>query len=292
MHIVHLTDPHLSTLDGVRFSQLRGKRLLGYQSWYRNRRHRHRSEALEAITADVRAQSPDLIVVTGDLVHIGLRSEFAEAREWLARLGPADRVRLIPGNHDCYHPESWALAREAYGDYLADVPGDASDHEPAAGFPGCEQYRDAVLVAASSAHPAPWWGAIGTLGEAQRSRINQHLMDNQQRFRVLAIHHPPLPGACSWRKALTDANDLQTILQHSPSHIVLHGHLHRNSSLTTDCGRIYCTASASSVHEHAPASYRSFRVEHRDKAWQVQMTLRSLGPQGVQEQAQEHYQLS
>ena len=63
------------------------KRGLGYLNWLRKRRAIHRPEVLAAIVADLKAQQPDHIAVTGDLVNLSLSNEFAPARAWLDALG-------------------------------------------------------------------------------------------------------------------------------------------------------------------------------------------------------------
>lgn len=268
MRIAHLTDPHLSSLAHVRMRDLRGKRWLGYQSWRRKRRHRYRREVLDELVRALHTDAPDLVLVTGDLVHIGLRDEFRQAREWLEGVGSPTQVRLVPGNHDCYHPQSWSAAKELYGDYLP-----AADRDC---FPGVELHGPAAVVLASSAHPAPWWGAIGTLGATQRRRVGEALANHQHRLRVMALHHPPLPASCSWRKALTDARQLSPVLQQGKPHITLHGHLHHNRMQRTAYGRTYCTASAASASEAAPASYRLFDIVEDPASWAVTMRLKTL----------------
>ena len=51
---VQLSDPHLTSLDGVMPNQLLNKRLLGYLSWRRRRRFEHRLEVLDALLDDLR----------------------------------------------------------------------------------------------------------------------------------------------------------------------------------------------------------------------------------------------
>ena len=63
----HISDPHLSTLDGVRRRDLLNKRLLGYLSWRSHRREEHRSEVLAALVRDLERLSPRHTVITGDL---------------------------------------------------------------------------------------------------------------------------------------------------------------------------------------------------------------------------------
>jgi 3',5'-cyclic AMP phosphodiesterase CpdA len=98
--LAHLSDPHLPPLPKPRLSELAGKRVLGYVNWTRNRHKYQRREVLDALVADMKAQGPDHIAVTGDLVNLALEAEFAPARAWLEGVGPPDRVTTIPGNHD------------------------------------------------------------------------------------------------------------------------------------------------------------------------------------------------
>jgi predicted MPP superfamily phosphohydrolase len=56
------------------------------------------SDRVEACKRSLNEYHPDLLVVTGDLVYLGRRSEFKKAREFLDSL-PYEKV-VIPGNHD------------------------------------------------------------------------------------------------------------------------------------------------------------------------------------------------
>src|SRR5882757_9701820 len=100
--LAHLSDPHLPPLPAPTFRELAGKRALGYLNWTRNRHKVHRREVLDTLVADLQAQRPDHIAITGDLVNISLAAEFGPARAWLQGVGPPDRVTVVPGNHDAY----------------------------------------------------------------------------------------------------------------------------------------------------------------------------------------------
>lgn len=56
------------------------------------------SDRLDACKKSLKEYNPDLLVVTGDLVYLGSRSEFKRAREFLDSLHYEKIV--IPGNHD------------------------------------------------------------------------------------------------------------------------------------------------------------------------------------------------
>ena len=58
------------------------------------------------------------MLLTGDLVHIGLESEMIEAADWLRRLGPPEKVMFVPGNHDNYATDSLAAMYRHWGSYL------------------------------------------------------------------------------------------------------------------------------------------------------------------------------
>ena len=85
--IAHLTDVHLGPIAGFTPRYWNLKRLLGYANWLRNRRDAYRMDVLDRIVADLEAQAPDHIAVTGDLVNIGLPQEHINALAWIESLG-------------------------------------------------------------------------------------------------------------------------------------------------------------------------------------------------------------
>src|SRR3954469_24059486 len=98
--LAHLSDPHLAPLPVPRWRELAGKRALGYLNWRRNRHSTQRREVLDALVADMQAQRPDHIAVTGDLINMALPAEFIPARAWLESVGACNTVSVVPGNHD------------------------------------------------------------------------------------------------------------------------------------------------------------------------------------------------
>ena len=116
--LAHLSDPHLGPLPRTGWRSLLNKRFSGFLSWTRNRVRIHRPEVLRLLTDDLKSQPHDHITVTGDLVNISLPAEFAAAAAWLKDLGPADKVTVIPGNHDAYVAMPWAEAAGLWADYM------------------------------------------------------------------------------------------------------------------------------------------------------------------------------
>jgi len=273
MRFIHITDPHLSSLEEHSFLGLRGKRRSGYLSWRRNRRHVHRREILDQLTAAALAHRPDLVLVTGDLVHIGLEDEIIEAAAWLKQLGPPGRVLFVPGNHDNYARDSLGAMYTYWQDYL---PGThAPDLDYAAGYPMVRVQEHVKFICVNSACTTRVFSARGELGAQQRRRLAAELaMDpDEKRFQCLLIHHPPFPGMTKSRKALRDAATLREIISLRPVHLALYGHIHINREDPGNAVRSFCTASASDIHS---ASYRVFDVEQAGSGWDCRMRLMSL----------------
>jgi 3',5'-cyclic AMP phosphodiesterase CpdA len=223
----HLTDPHLTTPDGASFAALANKRLLGYLSWRRRRRFLHRPEVLAALVEDLRGIGPDQIAVTGDLTQVGLPAECEHALRWLEGLAPPERVSLVPGNHDRYVAAPWAETIGRWGPYLASDP--AAPPTDGEGFPALHVRGPVAFIGLSSARASAPLMATGWLGRRQREAFERLLVETAGRglFRVVLIHHPPVPGSYKWRKRLTDGQIVTDLLARHGAGLVLHGHTHR-----------------------------------------------------------------
>jgi 3',5'-cyclic AMP phosphodiesterase CpdA len=209
------------------------KRALGWLSWWRKRRKEHLALVLEALIRDLHASRPDYVGITGDLTHLGLPGEIAAAVAWLERIGPAERVAIVPGNHDAYAgregAERWAPWRAYMGEASR---GDPSGAEPATeGFPWVRRIgASAALVGVSSARPTAPLLATGVVGEAQRARLETLLgkLAAEGRARILLMHHPPVAAGLSRRRQLDDARALRALLARTGAELILHGHTHES----------------------------------------------------------------
>src|SRR5215813_11832805 len=168
--LAHLSDPHLPPLPAARLRDLASKRALGYLNWTRNRHKYHRREVLDALVADIRAQAPDHIAVTGDLVNLALEAEFAPSLKWLQSVGEAHNVTVIPGNHDAYVRATRHRAAEAWSDYLRGDSDGGKGH-----FPFVRRRGPLTLIGVSSAVPTPPLMATGKLGHAQMQALDKIL---------------------------------------------------------------------------------------------------------------------
>ena len=273
MQFVHLTDPHLTGLNGWQPGLGSGKRWLSWLSWQRKRRHVHLRDRLDALVAALRKPEPDAWAVTGDLCQIGLDREIDEARDWLERLAPPERVLLVPGNHDIFAAGSEARLRSCWADWLHL---DGSDGD----WPVERLFGEVVLIGLNSSIVTPPTRATGRLGEALRQELRDALRRHASRCRVVLIHHPPLPGSCKPRKALLDAAELTELLQEEGVALVLHGHLHHNHQWALpelSGGRVFCTASASAGGALGAACARRFDIQpHADGGYSIEMELLGL----------------
>lgn len=274
--LAHLSDPHLPPLPAVRLSDLLGKRALGYLNWTRNRHKYHRREVLDALMADLQAQAPDQIAVTGDLVNLALEAEFAPARAWLESVGPTDRVTVIPGNHDAYVRATRHRFAETFEDYLrSDAAPDGN-----VAFPQLRRRGPLALISTSSAVPTLPMMATGWLGRSQLDALERMLagLAAVPAYRVLLIHHPLRSDAPS--KRLTDSAALLALLQRHGVELVLHGHDHIHSTTWIDgpSGKIPIigvpAASAIAHGRHPAAAYNLFSIEREGDAWRCEQTVR------------------
>ena len=116
--LAHLSDLHIGPLPRVAPRQLLSKRLLGYLSWRTRKQRIHRMEVLAALRHDLQASAPDHVVITGDLVNLGLPAEFAQAGAWLRNLGTPEWISVVPGNHDAYVRVGAGKSWEPWADYM------------------------------------------------------------------------------------------------------------------------------------------------------------------------------
>jgi 3',5'-cyclic AMP phosphodiesterase CpdA len=279
--LAHLADVHLAPLPEPRPAELVGKRITGYLNWLLRRGVHHRPEVLAAIIADLIASKPDHIVVTGDLVNLSLPEEYPHSREFLTRLGPPDRVSVIPGNHDVYVTGAEQMLLSAWHDYLA------GDRATAARFPYLRRRGPIALVGLSTAVPTLPFFATGRLGREQLARFDTLLAElpSQQCFRVVLIHHPPA-GTRSWLRRLEDADSFRAIIARRGAELILSGHDHkaRQNEIQGPSGPVPVvqvpSASAPFGDPDGAAAYNLYRIDGKPGHWSCELETRGIGPDG------------
>lgn len=283
MRLIHLTDPHLSSLDGHSWRAALGKRHAGYLSWRFGRRLKYRRETLESLTTAIRAETADQLILSGDLVHIGLEEEIHEVSSWLGELAPPEQIFFVPGNHDVYARDSWEALRRHWH-FVLPAPVVGAHDSSTSAYPYVRDVGTVRLIGASSAGVTPVFSARGSLGQEQIDRLDILLGEARASGRMpwLVMHHPPLPQMSPWRRALKENHALRALLTARQPALVCYGHQHQNACFTQGAVRMFCTAPASDVET---ASFRIFDIEPVEQggrqSWRIHMRLKSVAADGV-----------
>ena len=283
--LAHLSDPHIGPIATPRLRELLNKRGLGLINWYRKRHRHHHADVLGAIVRDMQAQSPDHIAVTGDLVNISLDTEFAGAARWLMSVGTPEHVTLVPGNHDAYIRRASGWAAQHWGEFMRGDDG--------ADFPFVRRRGPLAIVGLTTSLPTGPFMATGHLGGEQLARLAEILiaLARERLFRVVLIHHPPMPNRRHYMKRLIDGPMFRALIAEHGAELVLHGHNHEQQLMWLDGpkGRIPAvgvpSASAIVSDHDEPAAYNLYAIDGGPGAWSCEMLSRGLraGSEGVTE---------
>lgn len=279
-NLVHLTDFHLFQPRGTHWRAFLNKRLLSYISWRLHRGRKNSPRVLSTVLDFLPTLTWDQAVITGDLTHMGLPREGRLARRYLERIGPPERVLVIPGNHDAMVPSAVEVCNDLWRPYLASD----ADYQKGSSigldcYPSVRVREGVALIGLSSARPTRPFSAAGWLGSPQLQRLAAILSatGQQQLFRVLLIHHPFLPGQVSPRKGLRDAAALRDVLGRHGAELVLHGHTHHHSHelLSGPAGAIPVLGLPSSTGKPftgaKSACLRVYTILPRSDGWRIEV---------------------
>jgi 3',5'-cyclic AMP phosphodiesterase CpdA len=166
-------------------------------------------------------RDPNMVIVTGDLTRSGKKTEFAEAKAFMASLHlPA---MVLPGNHDIPIPGIFDRMSNPFRRFALYFSSPTSLETP-----------DVIIVGLNTAvgwQPRLDW----SLGYIKSDRVGAAVSllkaQGRDRLRIVACHHPlhshPLDPirsrTCGGEKAFDQ-------LRTAGMDLLLHGHLHR-----TDC---------------------------------------------------------
>ena len=279
--LAHLSDTHIGPLPRPRFHELLGKRLTGYLNWTRGRHLIHDMDGLNRLVADLKAQRPGHIAMTGDILNIGLKAEFPPARSWLETLGSPDDVSFVPGNHDAYVRSSLPYLATTFAAWTAERFRRAG-LSLSAGARGGGDHRPLLRRADGAADRLRPGGASPTRRRRRIARADRPRRADSRRADP--------PSAASKRRKirprLADAAQFEAMIRRQGAELVLHGHNHRLSvTHIPGPGRqvpVIGVASASATqgtHDHR-ASYNLFRIEGSQKTPRISGHMRGLLPGG------------
>lgn len=277
LRIAHLSDLHVLDWSGTRPLEFANKRWTGVLNLAGGRRGKHPVAVAERLAdhlgQQVAAGHIDHVIVSGDLTNLALDSEFRRARRVLDRIGPPERLTVIPGNHDVY--TAGAVRARAFEAHFGDLC--APDADACARL---RQYgRDAYPVVRAptphvriyglhSAVPTPPFYAWGQIGAEQLVRLQTLVAQEpaEVRVRIVILHHNlHRRGRVAEATArLLDRAALAQTLRDVEAHLVLHGHSHppHQGHLVGAAGRaaIPVVGCGSSTWQHGGRNGGSFNV--------------------------------
>lgn len=219
-----------------------------------------RARRLAEAFAEARARRADHLIISGDLTEYGTKAQFELFAEIALGSGfAADRVTLIPGNHDRYDDErSFAaalagplapFARNAPGE-----PGKVVDLGEAIVFPvDVTKYQNVI-------------DSSGIVREADGEAIARRAADSglKKKAQILVVHHPPFRHrVAAWHRINglhRQDRVIDLVESHESMHLV-HGHLHRMMSSPVGSvphARVFGVAAV--VNEQGPR-VRMFEVD-------------------------------
>jgi len=284
--IAHLSDAHLSPAPFPGLREMRLKRFMGYVNWKRGRAQLNDMAMLARLIADLRAQEPDHVAMTGDVVNIGLAAEFDRAALWMKTLGDPADVSFTPGNHDAYVRDAVeGLARVFAPWTQSDSPAPGADR-----FPYLRIRGEIALIGLNSGVPTAPLLASGRLGRTQLAALGRILEETGDRrlARVILIHHPPLVrGPSPPLRGLDDAREFERTVARFGAEAILHGHTHKRmvhylpSPATRREGGLVPVIGAPSVSAitrdpRQRAGYYLLRIDRAGPHWRVGARERGL----------------
>jgi 3',5'-cyclic-AMP phosphodiesterase len=158
-------------------------------------------------------QAPDVLVVTGDLVDMGLAEDYVALRELLQPLRMP--YYLLPGNHDDRDALRRAFPDHAYLN---------------AGLPFIQYVVDdwpVRIVALDTVDPGQ---ASGRLCARRIGWLDEQLLAAPDRPTIVLMHHPPFATGIGHMDeiGLTGSEELAAVIRRHPQvERILCGHLHR-----------------------------------------------------------------
>jgi len=260
----HISDLHLPPLPAVSLAEVCNKRVLGFLSWHRKRKFRHRQEVVAALLQDLAERRPDRICITGDITNLGLPREFVSARVWLNTLAQQAPITLVPGNHDAYVESAASVMQRELSDWLPLT------------FPAMQEHAGVAFIGVSTAIATAPGLATGCVGAEQRAALAECLRTSAHAglYRVVLLHHPIGEGIAKQRKHLVDREAVRAVLRQYGAELVLHGHGHQPVHYTVPAQQgpipVYGAGSASLLHEAPQRSGHYHLFTLRDRKLEVE----------------------
>jgi 3',5'-cyclic AMP phosphodiesterase CpdA len=247
-------------------------------SWQARRKRLHDPMIAGKLRDTILEARPDYTICSGDVVNIAAFEEFYRARRYLEGFGAAEAMSLAPGNHDAYVNVEEG---QGIGNFAPWTTSDMKRSVDAEGadYPAIRLRRNIAIITLNSSIPQSLFSAAGVIGELQLKSLALALVDLRNRgfYRLVNLHHCPLPGIVKDRKALVDAAELIQVLEQFGAELVVYGHTHkyRGDILASSTGDIpvigVASASSNGTGDHQVAQWHMFEIERVNRAWVTQL---------------------
>ena len=195
------------------------------------------SERLDALRALVPELEPDAVAISGDLTQRCSKREFAQARQYLDKIGEVAPYVVIPGNHDirwlgAVSRNMGGLFREQahnfkYSRYTRYISENLS---PSLEVPG------AIIAGVNTAHGivrgslTKRFRDLGVIGHVKRADIERvreiFASASPEAARIVMLHHNPIRGELSGRHGLANTEQALHAFADLGTELILCGHDH------------------------------------------------------------------
>ena len=171
---------------------------------------------VEALEALAREQTPDVLILSGDITQRARPWQFAAARKFVDRLAIAHKL-VVPGNHDIPLINLVARAFWPYRNYRHAF---GDDMEPVLDAP------DLLVVCVNSTRPGRH--IDGEISPEQVARVSRHLQAaTDQQLRIVVTHQPLHVSHVSDAHDLTHGHEAAArAWAAAGADIVMGGHIH------------------------------------------------------------------
>lgn len=276
-YLAHISDIHLTPMPKIAKRQLFSKRITGYLNLIFNRKKAFNRAFLDRVTYELTRKTPDYLAISGDLVNLATKQEFANAKLWLQNVSKKNNIALCFGNHDAYVTGTFKYACNIFGNWLkTDLP-----IEQVGYFPNVKIAKNVAIINVSSAIAAPPFCAFGYFSAKQAKQLEQLLQKCAQKnlFRVVNIHHPPFKKATRWYKKLWGLNNFIKAIKNQGAELIIHGHTHK-STINYMFNIPIIGVGSASIASSEQSIYNIFAIEKIEDNWHCTLNSYSINEQG------------
>ena len=228
VHLIQLTDTHIYAEAGQCFNGVDTE--LG----------------LARVLAAVRAEQPDAVLVTGDLVHEPVPAAYARLAAMLHTANCP--VFCLPGNHD----EPALVRAHLHGENLSTAPAVLFNHW--------------VVILLDTCLPG---NHGGFLADQELEFLDRTLKQHADRYALVCLHHPPLPVGSPWMDSMglrTPEALFAVTDRHPGMRGMIWGHIHQE--FAAERQGVKLLAAPSTCVQFAPRTV-SYTRDNKPPAWRT-----------------------